>query len=199
MSKIKKTTAITVIVILVYVVFLAAAADDTEVSEDIRVKVCKVLSGILPILIATGYGLALVMLTYGGVRYIYHADDPGGRKEAKSIVVNGIIGAILVTIAYFITVLIIGSGSVFCSGMGSSGGGGGEGRSMGGTASTGTNPPSGPTTTTLEGGMGGGGDDSDGLGGTATTGTNPPSGGNPGDGMGGTATSGTNPPSPTTT
>jgi hypothetical protein len=36
---------------------------------------------------------------YGGAKYVYSADDPGGRKEAKKICINALVGLIIVGMA----------------------------------------------------------------------------------------------------
>ena len=51
------------------------------------------------VFVVVGASLVLLMITYAGVRYVYSADDPGGRKQAISTLVNAIIGGILLMIA----------------------------------------------------------------------------------------------------
>jgi len=49
--------------------------------------------------IALGGGIAVLMCVYGGVQYVYSADDPGGRKKAIQILVQAIVGGIILTVA----------------------------------------------------------------------------------------------------
>jgi len=51
-------------------------------------------------LASIGTGLVVLMIVYAGLRYVYSADDPGGRKQAQSIIVNAIIAGVLISIAY---------------------------------------------------------------------------------------------------
>lgn len=48
---------------------------------------------------AAGATLITVMFIYGGLRYVYGADDPGTRKQAKSICINALVGGILIALA----------------------------------------------------------------------------------------------------
>ena len=50
-----------------------------------------------------GYSLAVIMFIYGGAKYAYTADDPGGRKQALGIMVASILAVVIIQIA---TVLI---------------------------------------------------------------------------------------------
>jgi len=43
--------------------------------------------------------LAFVVFAYGGVQWVYSADDPGGRKKARGIMITAIVGLLIVLIA----------------------------------------------------------------------------------------------------
>jgi hypothetical protein len=49
-----------------------------------------------------GNGLAAVMFLYGGAKYIYTADDPGGRKQAMGICVAAIVAFLIIQSATLI-------------------------------------------------------------------------------------------------
>ncbi|MFH0861900.1 MAG: hypothetical protein V1875_02615 [Candidatus Altiarchaeota archaeon] len=36
-----------------------------------------------------------IMFLYGAARYVYSADDPGGRKQGKNIIIHAIIGVLI--------------------------------------------------------------------------------------------------------
>ncbi|MBD3262141.1 MAG: hypothetical protein GF334_10835 [Candidatus Altiarchaeales archaeon] len=61
--------------------------------------------------------LATAVFIYGGVLYVYSADDPGGRKKAKSVCVNAIVGLIIIAVAKSAINTIASSfgGSVSCN------------------------------------------------------------------------------------
>ncbi|HHQ44993.1 MAG TPA: hypothetical protein ENN13_02535 [Candidatus Altiarchaeales archaeon] len=46
-----------------------------------------------------GGTLISIMFLYGALFYVYSADDPGGRKTAKSICIHAIIGGIIIAMA----------------------------------------------------------------------------------------------------
>jgi hypothetical protein len=65
----------------------------------VATTICTILKDIRDTIYAAGQALVVVMFTYGGVRYVFSADDPGGRKSAKMTCVHAIIGGILLAIA----------------------------------------------------------------------------------------------------
>ena len=77
----------------------AGIGQAAAIGQSIRTIVCSVIWQIWFPLQAIGYALVLLMITYAGVRYVYSSDDPGGRKQAKSMIVNAMIGGILIFIA----------------------------------------------------------------------------------------------------
>jgi multisubunit Na+/H+ antiporter MnhB subunit len=44
-----------------------------------------------------GSSIAAVMFLYGGAKYVYTSDDPGGRKQAIGICIAAIIAMIIIT------------------------------------------------------------------------------------------------------
>ena len=62
---------------------------------DISAVPCEVIKQVADALKAIIPGLVGVMFLFGAAKYIYSADDPGGRKQAKSMINAAVIGAIL--------------------------------------------------------------------------------------------------------
>ncbi len=68
--------------------------------------ICPILSNILVAVQTIGGTLALIMFIYGGLKYIFSADDPGGRKQGKMTAIHAVIGGIIVILATTIINLI---------------------------------------------------------------------------------------------
>jgi cbb3-type cytochrome oxidase subunit 3 len=77
--------------------------------------VCGVLRPIAETFKTVGPTIVLIMFLYGAVKYAYSADDPGGRKQAKSIVIQSIIaGILLLMVAVFMTILGLDDPAMLC-------------------------------------------------------------------------------------
>ncbi|MBD3262143.1 MAG: hypothetical protein GF334_10845 [Candidatus Altiarchaeales archaeon] len=70
--------------------------------------VCPIILAIQNTLLPIAGGLVTLMFVYGGLTYVFNADNPGGRKKAKDILIHSIIGGIIVVVAFFIVGLING-------------------------------------------------------------------------------------------
>jgi hypothetical protein len=57
--------------------------------------VCDFVANLNNAIAVIGASLVLLMLVYAAVKWIYSSDDPGGRKQAVSIIVNALIGGII--------------------------------------------------------------------------------------------------------
>ncbi|MBD3262144.1 MAG: hypothetical protein GF334_10850 [Candidatus Altiarchaeales archaeon] len=77
--------------------------------------VCSIISSIHAALIPIGGGLVTLMFIYGGVSYVFNADNPGGRKKARDILIHAIIGGVIIVVASNIVGLI--AGLTKCPGM----------------------------------------------------------------------------------
>jgi len=53
--------------------------------------------------------LAMIMFIYGGLKYIFSADDPGGRKQGKMIAINATIGGMIYLIWLSVETLLAAS------------------------------------------------------------------------------------------
>jgi uncharacterized protein YacL len=56
---------------------------------------CQVIKAVFDAVGAVGGSLILIMFAYGCVKYIYGADDPGARKNAKQMIIHSIIGGLI--------------------------------------------------------------------------------------------------------
>jgi cbb3-type cytochrome oxidase subunit 3 len=101
---------------MLYLSLLAIFAMAATVSAGtIRQIVCPTLVQVIEAFMAIGPTMVLLMFLYGGVRYIYGADDPGVRKQAKSIVINSVIGGMLLILAVtWVPALFTGAGLLSC-------------------------------------------------------------------------------------
>ncbi|MFC2162069.1 hypothetical protein ACFLRF_00175 [Candidatus Altiarchaeota archaeon] len=80
---------------LIILIYLTGYAQAVNPAEIIRQLICQIwvdLQGVI-------WGLAVLMFLYGGAKYAYSADDPGGRKQARSIAIHALVGLIIVVSA----------------------------------------------------------------------------------------------------
>jgi hypothetical protein len=77
------------------------------------VIIAEVICGLVPDVTRLAWALALLVFVYGGAKYAYSADDPGGRKQGKNIAINAMIGLIIVGAARAVIVAIAGNNN-FC-------------------------------------------------------------------------------------
>jgi predicted DNA repair protein MutK len=69
--------------------------DDMAIADE----VCPWLIMVRDTIVAVAPSLVFLMFTYGGVKYIFSADDPGGRKQGKNTCIHAVIGGILIILA----------------------------------------------------------------------------------------------------
>jgi hypothetical protein len=119
--KAAKTTLIAAFVGLV-IVMLAIPLVNMVLGDALQAVECEIAQGPITEQIAAIFGnflciIALIappicalVVTYGGLRYVTSADDPGARDAAKTIIISALIGMILVMIAVpLVNVVIAGS------------------------------------------------------------------------------------------
>ncbi len=87
-----------------------AYASGPDPAEIIATTICNLVPDVLDL----ARVLALLMFIYGGAKYAFSADDPGGRKQGKNIAVNAIIGLLIVAISYTLVANISGIND-FCT------------------------------------------------------------------------------------
>jgi hypothetical protein len=90
--------------------FLASAVSASTTSiKDIP---CSVIKAVADAMKAIGASLVAIMFIYGGVKYIYSADDPGGRKQGKNMVIHAIIGSLIMGLLAVIVSMVGASGKM---------------------------------------------------------------------------------------
>jgi hypothetical protein len=94
-----KKTNIRAVSVFILLVLVGTASAQNLMKE----AVCSVINDVRDALMAIGPALVLVMFVYGGVRYVYGADDPGVRKSGKNTCIHAIIGGVLITLAAWVT------------------------------------------------------------------------------------------------
>ena len=78
--------------------------------------VCDVIVAVYGTLMLVAPSLVLIMFIYGGVKYTFSADDPGGRKQAKMTCIHAIIGGILLVLIAWVRTTVL-AGWSFCTGI----------------------------------------------------------------------------------
>jgi len=66
--------------------------------------VCCLVNNLFPV----AQAIAALIFVYAGARYAYSAEDPGGRKQAKSLAINSFIGMVIVIISQSLITVIVG-------------------------------------------------------------------------------------------
>ena len=103
---------------LIFVAALALIlAPSTASASDAAAIIASVICGLVPEVIDLARALAILMFIYGGAKYAYSADDPGGRKQGKMTCIHAIIGGILLMIAMAIADLATNNIAAYCPGM----------------------------------------------------------------------------------
>jgi hypothetical protein len=87
-----RTKKTLIMLALILIAKTAAAANPALIIRDL---ICDIWDDLIDLIIP----LATLMFIYGGAKYAFSADDPGGRKQAKSICLHALIGLIIVASA----------------------------------------------------------------------------------------------------
>jgi hypothetical protein len=90
-----------ILAILVLSGFVAA-------QNPISIRVCTWIAMVRDTLLYIGPALVVIMFTYGGLKYVFSADDPGGRKAGKMTCIHAIIGGIIITLVTVVSTIIFG-------------------------------------------------------------------------------------------
>ncbi len=104
---------------LTLVSLLTSGSSVSGASNAIHTVPCKLLGGLFSALTTIGPSLVLLMMVYGAAKYAFSADDPGGRKQGKTIFIHAIIGAVIMGLIYIIVKAVLGAsyGDYLCSGV----------------------------------------------------------------------------------
>ncbi|MFH0861898.1 MAG: hypothetical protein V1875_02605 [Candidatus Altiarchaeota archaeon] len=79
-----------------------------------RNTVCRILDAIEFVITALGSSLVIIMFTYGGLKYVFGADDPGARKQGKNTCIHSVIGGIIIVIASLVVNMIGFTAAMSC-------------------------------------------------------------------------------------
>jgi len=77
-----------------------------------KTAICTILYNIYDLLYFIAGGVAALVITLQGVKWIGSAEDPGLRKQAKMGIIHAVVGLIIVSIAAWIVVSVSGSNCV---------------------------------------------------------------------------------------
>ncbi|MFH1835015.1 MAG: hypothetical protein ABH851_02375 [Methanobacteriota archaeon] len=79
-----------------------------EISNAIWARAAIVICGLYLAFIYIAGALAVLMVAYGGIKWILGSDDPGARKQAKELVIHALVGLIVLIVAAGLVSLISG-------------------------------------------------------------------------------------------
>ena len=86
--------------------FLVCGGFAAGSNSSLTATVCSVMLAIQDTLMTIAPTLVLLMFVYGGVKYVFSADDPGGRKQGKMTCIHAVIGGIIVIVAVWVVRMI---------------------------------------------------------------------------------------------
>ncbi len=92
------------------VLFLAllVVSDAAAAATEMKDIACNVIKPIYETLKTIAPALVLLMFTYGAVKYALASDDPGGRKQAKNIMIHAIIAGLIIGIILWLMDDVLG-------------------------------------------------------------------------------------------
>ena len=67
-----------------------------------------VICTLVPDLLTLARVIAILFFIYGGAKYAFSADDPGGRKQGKQIAIHALIGFLIVAMSHSLVAAISG-------------------------------------------------------------------------------------------
>ncbi len=70
--------------------------------------IANVICSLVPDLLSLARVIAILFFIYGGAKFAFAADDPGGRKQGKQIAIHALIGFIIVAASEAIVQAISG-------------------------------------------------------------------------------------------
>ncbi len=70
--------------------------------------VCRVINSVRFTLETIAPTMVILMFIYGGVKYTFSADDPGGRKAGKMTCIHALIGGIIIALSSFAASILVG-------------------------------------------------------------------------------------------
>jgi hypothetical protein len=109
MAKLSNKSAVLMGMALIFI--LSTTVTATVTMKD---QVCTWVNMILETILVIGPALLVIMFTYGGLKYVYSAGDPGGRKSGKLTCIHAIIGGILLTLASIVIQVLFPGSTGWC-------------------------------------------------------------------------------------
>ena len=103
----------TTILLLYLIGVTTAACPDPNGPEG---RVCRVICCVHNHLLPVAQAMAAALFVYAGARYAYSADDPEGKKEAKTIAFSAVIGLMIMLVAV-ITINNLTNAGISCAGV----------------------------------------------------------------------------------
>jgi hypothetical protein len=79
--------------------------------------VCTVVEQVMEAFTYVAPSLVIIMFLYGGIKYAFSSDDPGGRKQGKMICIHAVVGGILILLVEWVATILLNQGLVMCPGM----------------------------------------------------------------------------------
>jgi hypothetical protein len=93
---------------------LAAVAPAMVSATGVWKVPCDILQGVWDAVKVIGPSLVMIMLIYGSAKYAYSADDPGGRKLGRDIMVHAIVGGLIMGLVVTILTSVGGLNAYLC-------------------------------------------------------------------------------------
>ena len=96
----KKYLSLIILMILIIPSVVFAQCADLSSSEPAAFKLCTAISDVGNILGVAGIAIAIVMVMVGAIKYITAGDSEDKAKSGRQTIINGLIGAAIVGVAY---------------------------------------------------------------------------------------------------
>ena len=100
------------ILVLCMLLSLTAAYVSASGLASAKSSICRILFSVYDLLYYISGGVAALVITLQGVKWIGSAEDPGLRKQAKMGIVHAVVGLIIVMTASWIVIMVGGSNCV---------------------------------------------------------------------------------------
>ncbi|MBU0761757.1 MAG: hypothetical protein KKD39_01925 [Candidatus Altiarchaeota archaeon] len=91
---------------------LLATLSDTASASGIMKVPCDIVLAVADAFKVIGPSIVAIMFVYGGIKYAFSADDPGGRKQGKTICIHAVIGAIIMLLVGAVISLVGATGKM---------------------------------------------------------------------------------------
>ena len=79
-------------------------------AQSAKTVICTALSAIRWLLFMIAAGVAIVVVTLQGVKWVGSAEDPGARKQAKQGIIHAFVGLVIVLAAIWIVTMVFTAG-----------------------------------------------------------------------------------------